>query len=130
MWVWIGMMNPHLLTFGFAARIPFAQLVALATLIGFAFTRRKQAFPLNTITALLISFFLWMCVTRIFALNADDIVNEMWGRVFKIQLMLWVTLMLISGRQQIEQLIWAIVISIGYYGVKGGIFTALPSSQR
>lgn len=130
MWVWIGMMNPHLLTFGFAARIPFAQLVALTTLVGFAFTRRKQAFPLNTITALLVSFFLWMCVTRIFALNTDDVVNEMWGRVFKIQLMLWVTLMLISGRRQIDQLIWTIAVSIGYYGVKGGVFTALTGGAH
>ncbi len=130
MWVWIGMMNPHLLTFGFASRIPFAQVVGIATLVGLVFTRRRQPFPLNTITALLISFFLWMCVTRMFALNTDDVVNEMWGRVFKIQLMLWVTLMLIDGRKQIEQLIWVIGISLGFYGVKGGVFTALTGGAH
>jgi len=123
MWVWIGMMNPHLLAYGFASRMPLAAIVATATLVGLVFTRKRQPFPVTPITVLLVVFFLWMCVTRIFAMNSAEAVNEMWGRVFKIQLMLWVTLMLIDGRRQIEQLIWAIVISIGFYGVKGGVWT-------
>jgi len=131
MWGWIGMMNPHLLAYGFASRLPLAAMVAGATLASLVFTRKRQPFPVTPVTVLLVSFFLWMCVTRIFALNSPDSVNELWGRVFKIQLMLWVTLMLIDGRKQIDQLIWAMVISIGYYGVKGGVFTlATGGSHR
>ena len=131
MWVWIGMMNPHLLAYGFASRLPLAAMVAGATLASLVFTRKRQPFPVTPVTVLLVSFFLWTCVTRIIALTSPDSVNELWGRVFMIPLMLWVALMLIDGRKQIEQLIWAMVISIGYYGVKGGVFTlATGGSHR
>ena len=41
----------------------------------------------------------------------------------KIMLMTFVTLMLIKTREHVHLLIWVIVGSLGYYGVKGGIFT-------
>jgi probable O-glycosylation ligase (exosortase A-associated) len=44
-------------------------------------------------------------------------------------LMVVVTLMLIKTKQHIERLIWVIVISLGYYGVKGGIFTIRSGGQ-
>jgi len=37
--------------------------------------------------------------------------------------MTFVTLMLIKTKEHVQLLIWVIVISLGYYGVKGGIFT-------
>ena len=32
-WTWIGFMNPHRLTWGFAYDMPFAMIVALVTLV-------------------------------------------------------------------------------------------------
>ena len=44
-WTWIGLMNPHKLTWGFAADMPFALMVAVATLIGLVLTREKKPIP-------------------------------------------------------------------------------------
>lgn len=41
----------------------------------------------------------------------------------KIFLMLFVTLALINDRYKLDVFIWTIVLSLGFYGVKGGIFT-------
>ena len=41
----------------------------------------------------------------------------------KIQLFAFLTLMLLVNRQRMELLIWTIVLSLGFYGVKGGLFT-------
>ena len=124
-WAWISLMSPHRLAYGFASTLPFAMVVALATIATLPFTSHRKPFPKNTITTLLI-FFGWMSFTTIFALNPDvDGVMQALKQVLKIHLMLLVTLVLVSGRRQIQQLIWVIVISIGFYGTKGGFFTVI-----
>jgi probable O-glycosylation ligase (exosortase A-associated) len=124
LWAWLGMMNPHKLVYGFARGLPFAQISAVATLIGF-FLRRdeRKPFPWSAITVLQIGLLLWMTVTSAFALNTFDNVFERWTFVLKIQLMLFVTYMLVRGKQSIEILIWVITMSICFYGIKGGAYT-------
>lgn len=123
-WAWISLMSPHRLAYGFASTFPVALAVALATLAILPFTSQRRPFPKNAITILLILFVCWMSFTTIFALNPDtESVMHAWKQVFKVHLMLLVTLVLIIGRRQIEQLIWVIVVSIGFYGTKGGFFT-------
>jgi hypothetical protein len=34
MWTWLGLMNPHKLCWGFALTMPYAQIVAIAILVG------------------------------------------------------------------------------------------------
>ena len=117
------MMNPHRLTYGFAYQFPFAMIIAIATLVALPFSRQRKNLPMTSITVLMLAFLVWMCVTSVFAMQPADVVYDTWIQVMKTQLMLFVTMMLIRGRKQIDQLIWAIVISVGYFGVKGGIFT-------
>lgn len=124
-WAWLSMMNPHRGAYGFARAIPFSHLVALATLTGFIFSRERRPFPVNNITVTQLMLLAWMTITCFFAINQPEIVLDRWIFVFKIQLMLLVTLMLIRGREQIERLIWVVTMSIGFYGIKGGIWTVL-----
>jgi probable O-glycosylation ligase (exosortase A-associated) len=125
MWVWISMMNPHRLSFGFAYNFPFAQVIAISTLLGLAFTRQRRPFPLTWISGLMLAFLAWMSFTSLFAMQPPDVVFDAWLRVLKTQVMVLATMMLILGRAQIEQLIWTIVVSVGFYGVKGGVWTVL-----
>jgi putative inorganic carbon (HCO3(-)) transporter len=69
-----------------------------------------------------IAFFCWMTLTSLFAIHTE-LVYDQWNKVFKIFGMTLVVMMLLKERKHIELAIWSIVISIGYYGVKGGIFT-------
>lgn len=125
-WAWVSMMSPHRLAYGFAFDIPFAMLTAATTLLVVPFTSQRKPFPWNTITVLLIMFVIWMSITAQSAINPDsDAVYWTWKQVLKTQLMLLVTLVLLRGREQIVALVWVIVVSIGYYGTKGGIFTII-----
>jgi putative inorganic carbon (HCO3(-)) transporter len=125
MWAWVSMMIPHRLTFGFAYFFPFAQIIAIVTLLATAFSRQRQPIPWHPITVLLVLFVLWMSVTSLFALAPTVEVFDTWLRVIKIHVMLIVTMMLVRGRQKIDWLIWVMVLSIGFYGVKGGIWVVL-----
>ena len=48
---------------------------------------------------------------------------EQMSKVSKIFLMIFVSMMLINTRERLIQLVWVIALSIGFFGVKGGIFT-------
>jgi putative inorganic carbon (hco3(-)) transporter len=123
MWVWISVMNPHTQGWGFAMSFPFAAIIAAATLASLLMNNKDpKNLPLTSVTWVFIAFVLWMNVTTVFAIYPEA-VYEQWNKVMKIMLMTFVTLMLIKTKEHVQLLIWVIVISLGYYGVKGGIFT-------
>lgn len=124
MWVWISVMNPHRLSWGFAYDFPFAAIIAGVTLVGVLITRDPKNFPVTPITVTLLLFTLWMNVTTVFAFFPEDAMFRL-SSVNKIMLMTVVTAMLIKTRQHINYLIWTLMLSVGFYGVKGGIFTIL-----
>lgn len=124
MWAWISMMVPHTATYGFASRVPWAMIIALVTLTAFLFTNKKRPLPINGGTVIILMLLGWMTVTSIFALNKiEGEVLDRWIFALKILFMLLVTFMLLSGRKEIEWLLWTMVISVGFYGVKGGLWT-------
>jgi putative inorganic carbon (HCO3(-)) transporter len=122
MWVWISVMNPHTQGWGFATSFPFAAIIAAATLASLLINKDPKNLPRTSVTWVFIAFVLWMNVTTIFAIYPDA-VYEQWNKVMKIMLMTFVTLMLIKTKRHVQLLICVIVFSLGYYGVKGGIFT-------
>lgn len=122
-WAWLAMMVPHRLAYGFARSLPFSQMVGLATLVGFLATKEKYPLPRSSIMWPYGLFLFWMTVTSIFALDDSGAIWPRWVDVMKIHLFLFVTMMLIRGREQIERLVWVVTLSLGFYGVKGGLFT-------
>ena len=122
MWVWISVMNPHTQGWGFATTFPFAAIIGGVTIISLLLTRDPKNLPLTAVTWTLIAFVLWMNVTTATALMPEESFVQ-WNKVMKIMLMTFVTLMLVKTKEQVHLLILVIVGSLGYYGVKGGIFT-------
>ena len=121
-WTWVSLMYPHRLTFGFAQDLPIAAIVGGATLVGFVMMPAERRVPQGSIPVVLALFLVWMCVTSIFAIYPSAI-GEMFVKVMKIQVMIFVTMALIHNRKQLEIFVWVIVVSLGFYGVKGGLFT-------
>jgi putative inorganic carbon (HCO3(-)) transporter len=122
MWVWISVMNPHTQGWGFATGFPFAQVIALTTMFSMLITREPRALPWTPVTATLLAFTVWMCVTLPFSMFID-LSMAPWWRVMKIMLMTFVCIMLVKSARDIHRLAWVLAVSIGFYGVKGGIFT-------
>jgi putative inorganic carbon (HCO3(-)) transporter len=122
MWIWISVMNPHAQGWGFARTFPFAAIIAAVTIVSVFLQKEDKKLPMVPTIVVFIAFFCWMTLTSLFAIHPDQ-VYEQWNKVMKIFGMTLVVMMLLKERKHIELAIWSIVISIGYYGVKGGIFT-------
>lgn len=123
MWVWISVMNPHSQGWGFARSYPFAAIIAVTMLISLLVTKQERSLPRSPVTGVFIGFLLWMCITSLFAIHGAGAVYDQWIKVVKIFSITLVIMMLMKERKHIELVIWSIVISLGYYGDKGGIFT-------
>ena len=123
-WYWIGLMNPHRLTWGFAYDFPFAMLIGLAVLIGTLFAKDRKPIPWNRELVLVVILAAYFTFTTLFAWAPEYAWPE-WLKVIKIILMTFVCTMLIHGRERLRWLLLVIVVSIGFYGFKGGIFTIL-----
>lgn len=122
-WVWLGVMNPHKLTWGWAYDMPFAQIVAICTLIGVLFNRRKLfPFPKDRAAIAMILFYLWLGVSPFFSF-APEQEFERWLHPAKVIFMALLALVLMGNREQLHKFIWVMVLSLAFFGVKGGVFT-------
>ena len=122
LWVWVSVMNPHRLTWNYAADFPFAQAIAIVTLIGILLSRKERKFPWTPVTVVMVLLILWMNVNMIFALD-HEAAFPMWDRVMKIFLMTFVALYVLRTKQDVQVLIWVITLSVAFFGIKGGLFT-------
>jgi probable O-glycosylation ligase (exosortase A-associated) len=128
-WYWIGYMNPHRFTWGFAYDWPFAQLIAIGTLVGLVVNRERRKFPWSPVTVLWLAFIGWVSVSTVFAFDPLH-ANEQWEKFIKIQLMTGITLLVINTPERIRTTFWVIVLSLGFFGVKGGVFTVITGGNN
>ena len=124
-WTWLSLMFPQQLAFSFAYGQPFAQMVGAAILVALLLAPEERKFPpMSGIIVMLLVFWAWMLLTTVFALNQENSL-ELFLRNSKILLLVFVSAALLSSRVRIVSLVWVMALSIGFYGVKGGIFTVV-----
>lgn len=126
-----GYLNPHRLVFGFAAHLPFYTFFVAITLISIAINRDIKKLPMNyAVMHVWIGWFIWMNVTTMFAIATDPTyTHNEWQRAITIQVISFLTVMVMQTKERIILLVWVIVVSVGYYAVKGGIFTILSGGS-
>jgi putative inorganic carbon (HCO3(-)) transporter len=122
MLAWLGYMNPQLLCYGFMFRAPVVMIVAVVTMIGMLVAKEAKKMIWSREIIVLVIFIAWMAITTTQAFYFDAAVDQL-IKVVKIQILTAMALVMLTSRQRIHQLIWIIVLSLGFYGVKGGIFT-------
>jgi probable O-glycosylation ligase (exosortase A-associated) len=125
LWIWLGVMNPHRLTYGFAYSLPFSQISAIFLFLGILLNvKQLYRFPWNGVTVTMVAFVLWLCVSPWFSFN-PTFEYDLWNRAFKIQLMVLIGFLVVGTRHHLNAIIAVLALSVGFYGIKGGIFTIL-----
>ncbi|WP_046113040.1 putative O-glycosylation ligase, exosortase A system-associated [Aquincola tertiaricarbonis] len=128
LFVWVSLMSPHV-EFGWsAANWPVATGIAACTLVGLLLTKQKQNPMVGSPAWAILFFTLWICITLPFSFYLDESL-PLWERSMKIFLMIFVTLALIDDKRKLHWLIWTIAFSIGFYTVKGGLFTLMTAGN-
>lgn len=123
-WSWLGYMNPHRLCYGFAYSFPWVMMIAVLTLLSLAVSKEHKKIPMSAVSVLLFVFLAWTGLTTLVAVEPASAVEKFW-EFAKILVMVFVTLILVNNRERMHWLVWMIVISLGFYGAKGGVFTIM-----
>jgi probable O-glycosylation ligase (exosortase A-associated) len=126
-WTWLTLMTPQKLIWGLLSGMPLNLILALATLAMVVFTRDRKKLPFNTVVGLWALFIVAMTVTSVFALNYS-VSWGIWSRVVKVMLLGLLVPVLMATPRRIHALVWVMIMCLGYFGIKGGLFTLFMGS--
>ena len=122
-WAWLSYMTPYRYTWFFAYDFRFAFLIAAVTLCAWVLSREPKRIPWSIPVVLLLAFWAWTGLTTSLAHFPSAAEHEWQDITKKILMNGVVTAALIGSRARINALVWVIVLSIGFFGIKGGLFT-------
>ncbi|NKC30555.1 putative O-glycosylation ligase, exosortase A system-associated [Falsiroseomonas selenitidurans] len=129
LWCWIAFLNPHRLVYGFTTAIPWAMVVFAVALAGLVLSGELRRARFNGVMLMLVVFLACITVTSLTALGDPVAVWAKYSAVSKVLLGLLLTGALLTDRWRIHALIWVMVLSIGYFGVRGGIFAIITGGN-
>lgn len=122
-WTLLSDMNPYRLVWGIAAEIHWVLLIALITLVSMLIHRESlQRVHWNGAAIALMMFTLLAIASTATAIFPAFASHELSLWMKEIVLVLAI-MVLVTSPVRAHWLIWIFVVSIGFYAVKGGIFT-------
>jgi putative inorganic carbon (HCO3(-)) transporter len=130
LWYAFSLGNFHTLVWGFFSDLHYAYIIAFVTCLSWLISKEPKKIPLTPLSVLTLVFAVWISITSVAALMAappdsQNFVADvwyMWSRVEKVLFMCLVGYALTKSREQVNQLIWVVVLSIGVWGLKGTIW--------
>ncbi len=117
--VCLGFLNPHSMTWGLGRTLRLSMFVAIATIVGYVFSSEPKRLPMHRETVILLGLWAVFASSTLFAFERALPHLILMSKIF---LMILVSSMLINTQQKLQQLIRVIALSLGFYGAKGGIF--------
>lgn len=127
-WSILGYLNPHKMGWGFVNHLPLAFVIGGITLVSAVFSKDRKGIAWSPGMVLLLLLAVWFTLTTMNSLVPAEAWQK-WQTVMKILLMTFITTMLIYEKKRIWWLLAAIAFSIGFLGVKGGIFTIINGGE-
>jgi putative inorganic carbon (hco3(-)) transporter len=121
-WAWIGIMSPHRLTWDFTYNLQLNLIIVVVTFISWVGSREPKRLPMNATTLLILLLMAWMSLTAATSLAPRNSWYH-WNINIRVLVFPLVVMAVMRSQVRIQALIWVIVLSVGYFGVKGGGFT-------
>jgi probable O-glycosylation ligase (exosortase A-associated) len=127
LWEWFTLQNPHRETYGFVGSANL--VIALVTLIAWSMSKERKLPPNGFIIWAMIIFIAWTGLTTLFAVDPSWSYNY-FDRTWKTFLLGILLSVVVTNRVRVHAVMWVAVISLFYYGVKGGIFTIVTGGNN
>lgn len=121
-WAWLSLMAPHQNTWGTMATLPLNLILTVVTFFVWLLSPEPKKVPGSILTILLSIFLFFLVASQLFSI-APELSTEPFSRFVKVLIFIVFCQAIITSRLRVQAMIWVIVISVGYYSVKGGLFT-------
>ena len=124
---WYTWFNPHQIVYG-TLDLPWAKIIAGVTIFSWIISKESKKIPLNNLNIFIILFFMWTIVTTLTA-RYPIYANEEFFNWTKIALIALISSSIMHSKLRLHAWIWIVCLSIGYFGVRGGMFTLLSGGN-
>ncbi|HEY1615638.1 MAG TPA: putative O-glycosylation ligase, exosortase A system-associated [Rhizomicrobium sp.] len=127
-WTWFSLQNPHQEAYGFVQSLPINFGIALVTVSALLLSQERKR-PRNDIIFLIIAAFLaWVTFNGFFAFDRTWS-WPYWDITWKSFVLGLIISITANSRVRIHALLWVIVASLFYFGIKGGLFTLATAGR-
>jgi len=120
LWEWFTLQNPHRETYGFVSSTNV--IIAAVTLIAWVLSKERKLPPNGFLLWAMIVFLAWTTLTTVFAYDPSWSYGY-WDRTWKTFALGLLLAATVTNRARVHSVLWIAVVSLFYYGVKGGLFT-------
>jgi probable O-glycosylation ligase (exosortase A-associated) len=118
LWLWVSMFNPSGWVYGAAAsNIRFNLIFAFITIVSILLNRGKikTKNEINLLTFFVTVFLLWTVITTLNTIGDPEIAWEYWERFFKVTMLYYCAIFLLSKKLHVDFFIWMLIASVGFY---------------
>lgn len=122
-WTWIAILNPHREAFGFSSQLRPNLLIVLVTLVSFALSSERKAWPGGKISIFFVVFILWTTLTSALAPDPATSFEFYSDFVIKMTLHMVILMIVINSQHRLISLVWCFALSLGYHAVKISLVT-------
>lgn len=123
LWVMLSDMNPYREVYGFARSFHWVYIVAIMTLIGMMLRRESvQKIYWSGLAVTMLLFTISATVSTIFAL-VPDFAYVQFTLFIKVMVVVACMVMLLTNSTRVHWMVWVLMVSIGFWAAKGGVFT-------
>lgn len=123
-----SVLAPHAFVWGVGRSFSHAQLIAIATILGLCFSAKHVKCFRQPEAVLLLLLWAMFCFTTLFAMSPESASARLFY-VSKILLMVFISLALINTEAQLHTLLLVIALTLGFHGVRGGVFALRTAGQ-
>ena len=127
-WAWLSLMVPHRLSWGFAYDLQFVQFIAIATIVAAVLRMGEFRLPEKREVVLLLIIGAFFSLTTALAFSPQASYEKL-IIILKLFALFFIITVTINTKEKVHALVWVVVISILFYGVKGGVFTVLTGGN-
>jgi probable O-glycosylation ligase (exosortase A-associated) len=128
-WIWVSLLSPQREVYGVLANFELNLYVALLTAFCWLLSKERKIFPINGVTGALILFSIWATISTTVALAPEHSL-PLYTRTIKSVVLALAVATLANTPARIQATVWALALSVGYYGVRGGGFVMLTGGAN
>jgi probable O-glycosylation ligase (exosortase A-associated) len=128
LWTWLTLMDPHQQAFGFSRNFPVNLLIAIVTILTLMFSKENKKPPLDANLWFTSLFLVWITINGFQAVDPAWS-WPLWDRTWRIIVLGILVSITATNRTRIHALLLTMVLSLMYYGVKGGLFTLMTGGH-
>ena len=128
-WVWVAMLSPNELLYGFMAGVPFNKIVAVITLGMVLVSKEKKDPYFDGMAFLLVILALAATVSWAGAIVSTPDGTDLYLKLIKEVVLAFAIMAVMTTRHRMQLLVLTVAISFGFLAVKEGLIFLLTAGR-